>query len=92
VFQALRIQVNDAFGALDRFLNKLPKALKPGGRVAMLTLHSGEDRRVKNAFQQLHREGVFSTIADEPARPSAKECHDNPRAKPAKLCWAVKRK
>jgi 16S rRNA (cytosine1402-N4)-methyltransferase len=89
VFQALRIEINDEFGVLDRFLEKLPDALKPGARVAILTFHSGEDRRVKKAFQHYQREGVFSAIADEPARPSAKECHDNPRAKPAKLRWAV---
>lgn len=89
-FQALRIAVNDEFGVLDKFLRKLPGALAPGGRVAILTFHSGEDRRVKKSFQQFFREGIYSAIADEPIRPSAEECHANPRAKSAKLRWAIK--
>lgn len=89
-FQALRIEVNNEFGVLDKFLAKIPDALKPGGRVAILTFHSGEDRRVKKAFQALFRDGIFSEIANEPIRPTAKECNDNPRAKSAKLRWAVK--
>lgn len=89
-FQALRIEVNDEFGALDKFLEKLPDALAPGGRVAILSFHSGEDRRVKKAFQFYHREGLFSEIAPDPIRPSPEECAANPRARSAKLRWAVK--
>jgi 16S rRNA (cytosine1402-N4)-methyltransferase len=89
-FQALRIAVNDEFGALDKFLEKLPFALAAGGRVAILSFHSGEDRRVKKSFQRLFREGVYSEVAPDPIRPSAQECNDNPRAKSAKLRWAVK--
>ncbi|MCU0434328.1 MAG: 16S rRNA (cytosine(1402)-N(4))-methyltransferase RsmH [Bacteroidia bacterium] len=89
VFQALRIEVNNEFGVLDNFLEKLPGALQPGGRVAILTFHSGEDRRVKKSFQRFFREGVYAEIAAEPVRPSAAECAGNPRAKPAKLRWAV---
>jgi 16S rRNA (cytosine1402-N4)-methyltransferase len=90
-FQALRIAVNDEFGVLDKFLEKLPAALAPGGRVAILSFHSGEDRRVKKSFQRLFREGVYSDVAPDPIRPSAEECFANPRAKSAKLRWAVKK-
>jgi 16S rRNA (cytosine1402-N4)-methyltransferase len=89
-FQALRIEVNDEFGALDNFLEKLPDALAPGGRVAILTFHSGEDRRVKKAFQYFFREGIFREVAPVPVRPTAEECNTNPRARSAKLRWAIK--
>lgn len=89
-FQALRISVNDEFGVLDKFLQKLPDALAPGGRVAILTFHSGEDRRVKKAFQLFFREGIFSSVAPDPIRPSAEEIFSNPRARSAKLRWAIK--
>lgn len=89
-FQALRIAVNDEFAVLDKFLEKLPAALAPGGRVAILSFHSGEDRRVKKSFQRLFREGVYSEVAPDVIRPSAEECFANPRAKSAKLRWAVK--
>jgi 16S rRNA (cytosine1402-N4)-methyltransferase len=88
--QALRIAVNDEFGVLDQFLAFLPKALKPGGRVAILSFHSGEDRRVKKAFQEGHRAGLYSALADAPARASFEEQRDNPRSAPAKLRWAVR--
>lgn len=89
-FQALRIEVNNEFGVLDEFLEKLPEALAKGGRVAILSFHSGEDRRVKKSFQRLFREGVYSEIAPDPIRPSAQECNTNPRARSAKLRWAIK--
>lgn len=89
-FQALRIEVNNEFEVLEKFLEKLPDALAPGGRVAILTFHSGEDRRVKKAIQHYFREGIFSEFSKEPARPTAEECFRNPRAKSAKLRWAVK--
>jgi 16S rRNA (cytosine1402-N4)-methyltransferase len=89
-FQALRIEVNDEFGVLDKFLDKLPFALAPGGRVAILSFHSGEDRRVKKSFQSLFRSGFYSEIAPDPIRPSAEECNTNPRARSAKLRWAIK--
>ncbi|HTL81561.1 MAG TPA: 16S rRNA (cytosine(1402)-N(4))-methyltransferase RsmH [Bacteroidia bacterium] len=89
-FQALRIAVNEEFETLDKFLEKLPDALAPGGRVAILTFHSGEDRRVKKTFQHYFREGIFSDWSKEPVRPSAEECFANPRAKSAKLRWAIK--
>jgi len=89
-FQAIRIHINDEFGALDSFLEKIPDALASGGRVAILSFHSGEDRRVKKSFQHNFRDGVFSEISDGPVKPSAVECIANPRARSAKLRWAVK--
>jgi len=90
VFQALRIEVNDEFGALEAFLRALPSGLRPGGRVAVLSFHSGEDRRVKHAFSEGRRDGTWAAIAPEVVRASARERHDNPRARPAKLRWAVR--
>jgi 16S rRNA (cytosine1402-N4)-methyltransferase len=89
-FQALRIEVNNEFGVLDKFLDKLPFALAEGGRVAILTFHSGEDRRVKKSFQSLVRLGIYSEAAAEPIRPTAEEIFSNPRARSAKLRWAIK--
>jgi 16S rRNA (cytosine1402-N4)-methyltransferase len=88
VFQALRIAVNDEFGALDNFLRVLPNCLKPGGRVAILTFHSGEDRRVKKSFEAGLRAGVYAKISPEVIRPSLEERNANPRSAPAKLRWA----
>ncbi len=90
VFQALRIEVNDEFGALDTLLRNLPACLKPGGRVAILTFHSGEDRRVKQAFKAGLQSGIYSAIADEVRRAAPAELRANPRASSAKLRWAVR--
>ena len=90
VFQALRIAVNDEFGALDMFLRNLPFCLKPGGRVAILTFHSGEDRRVKIAFKNGLRDGVFTAISEEVTRASMEEQRSNPRSASAKLRVAVR--
>jgi 16S rRNA (cytosine1402-N4)-methyltransferase len=89
-FQALRIDVNDEFEVLETFLEKLPAALAEGGRVAILSFHSGEDRRVKKSFQRFFREGVYREIAPDPIRPSSEECNTNSRARSAKLRWAIK--
>jgi 16S rRNA (cytosine1402-N4)-methyltransferase len=88
VFQALRIEVNEEFAALDALLRTLPGCLRPGGRAAFLTFHSGEDRRVKHAFSQGERGGLYSAVAPEVIRASPAERRDNPRSKPAKLRWA----
>jgi 16S rRNA (cytosine1402-N4)-methyltransferase len=87
-FQALRIAVNDEFTVLDQFLSLLPDCLKPGGRVAILTFHSGEDRRVKKAFQQGFRDGIYAEVAPDPIRASPEERRSNPRSTSAKLRWA----
>jgi 16S rRNA (cytosine1402-N4)-methyltransferase len=89
-FQALRIAVNDEFSVLDAFLRVLPLVLAPGGRVAVITFHSGEDRRVKKAFQAGFRCGVYSSLAAEVIRPSMEETRANRRSSSAKLRWAVR--
>ena len=90
VFQALRIAVNDEFSALDTLLRYLPACLNAGGRVAILTFHSGEDRRVKKAFELGLRDGIYVEIAREVIRPTPEERRNNPRSSPAKLRWARK--
>ena len=89
-FQALRIDVNSEFEVLYSFLEKLPHVLKSGGRVAVLTFHSGEDRLVKKAFRQYQRDGVYSEVCEDVIRPSAEECFQNPRARSTKMRWAIK--
>ena len=89
-FQALRIDVNSEFEVLDAFLSKLPGILAPGGRVAILTFHSGEDRMVKKYFKQMEKDGIYSEAAKDVIRPSAEECARNSRARSTKMRWAVK--
>lgn len=89
-FQALRIDVNKEFEVLYTFLEKLPSILATGGRAAILTFHSGEDRLVKKSFQHFFREGVYREIAPAPILPSPEECRSNGRARSAKLRWAIK--
>jgi 16S rRNA (cytosine1402-N4)-methyltransferase len=90
VFQALRIAVNDEFSALETFLRFLPDCLKPGGRAAILTFHSGEDRRVKHFFERGRAGGAYSSISPEVIRPGHDEIRSNPRASSAKLRWAIR--
>ena len=90
VFQALRIAVNGEFSALETFLRNLPGCLNSGGRAAILTFHSGEDRRVKKAFQTGERDGIYARVAREVIRPSPEEIRSNPRASSAKLRWAIR--
>ena len=89
-FQALRIDVNSEFEVLYDFLDKLPDAIRPGGKVAILTFHSGEDRLVKRAFKAGAKAGVYSEVSKDVVRPSAEECARNPRARSTKMRWAVK--
>lgn len=89
-FQALRIDVNSEFEVLYEFLEKLPGVLKPGGRAAILTFHSGEDRLVKKSFNANKKAGIYSEISEDVIRPSAEERNRNPRARSTKMRWAVK--
>ncbi len=90
VFQAIRIEINEEFQVLDALLRQLPSVLAPGGRAAMLTFHSGEDRRVKKAFESGLLSGVFSAIAPEPVRAGPEERRLNSRSTSAKLRWAIR--
>lgn len=89
-FQALRIDVNCEFEVLYDFLEKLPEALAPNGRVAILTFHSGEDRMVKRSFKELQKAGIYSEISKDVIRPSAEECARNGRARSTKMRWAIR--
>ena len=89
-FQALRIDVNQEFEVLESFLSKLPGILAPGGRAAILTFHSGEDRLVKYYFKDGKKEGIYSDVASDVIRPSAEECQRNPRARSTKMRWAIR--
>ncbi|MEG2939780.1 MAG: 16S rRNA (cytosine(1402)-N(4))-methyltransferase RsmH, partial [Oscillospiraceae bacterium] len=89
-FQALRIDVNNEFEVLYEFLEKLPNMLAPAGRVAILSFHSGEDRLVKKAFKRALQDGIYREISGEPIRPTSSERHANPRARSAKLRWAIR--
>lgn len=89
-FQALRIDVNSEFEVLYEFLEKLPASLKEGGRVAILSFHSGEDRLVKKSFQKYLREGIYREVSPDAIRPTPEECNTNSRARSAKLRWAIK--
>lgn len=91
VFQAIRIAVNDEFEVLEALLRQLPQCLKSGGRVAILSFHSGEDRRVKQAFKQGLAAGEYKEIAPDVTRASYDEQYTNPRSAPAKLRWAIRR-
>lgn len=89
-FQALRIDVNSEFEVLEQFMEKLPNVLAKGGRVAILTFHSGEDRLVKQYFKHFYREGIYSDITKDVIRPSLEECNINSRARSTKMRWAIK--
>jgi 16S rRNA (cytosine1402-N4)-methyltransferase len=89
-FMALRIGVNEELSVLDRFLDALPWCLKPGGRAAILSFHSGEDRRVKKAFAKGEESGIYSSVAPNCLRPSPEEQKNNSRSSCAKLRWAIR--
>ena len=82
--------MNNEYEVLYSFLEKLPDVLAPGGRVAILTFHSGEDRLVKKSFKEWKKAGVYSEVANDVIRPSAEECVTNPRARSTKMRWAIK--
>jgi len=87
-FQALRILVNREMANLDRLLTVLPSVLKPGGIAAIISFHSGEDRRVKTAFRLGKRDGVYAEVSEEPMIAGPDEVGRNPRSRSAKLRWA----
>ena len=87
-FQTFRLLVNRELANLERLLAVLPSCLKPGGVAAIISFHSGEDRRVKQAFRDGHRAGVYSSISDEPLTADEEEIKANPRSRSAKLRWA----
>ncbi|MCD4832054.1 MAG: 16S rRNA (cytosine(1402)-N(4))-methyltransferase RsmH [Anaerohalosphaeraceae bacterium] len=89
-FQALRILVNDELGALKELLRTAPDCLRPGGRVGIISFHSGEDRLVKRAFRQGVADGVYSFAEKNAITPRRKEIQANPRSSSAKFRWAVK--
>jgi 16S rRNA (cytosine1402-N4)-methyltransferase len=89
-FQAIRIEVNGEFSALEELLASLPSCLNPGARAAILSFHSGEDRRVEAAFREGLETGIYSTISTEAIRPSRDEQYGNPRSSSAKLRWAIR--
>ena len=91
VFQAIRIAVNEEFNALDAFLRRLPECLLPGGRVAILSFHSGEDRRVKHHFRDGVRSGIYREMAPDIIRPTCQEVWTNSRAASAKMRWGIRR-
>ena len=87
-FQALRILVNRELANLERLLAVLPDCLKPGGVAVIISFHSGEDRRVKGAFLEGSRSGIYSEINREPLIADESEQRANPRSRSAKLRWA----
>jgi len=86
-FQALRILVNRELANLEHLLRVLPSCLRAGGRTAIISFHSGEDRLVKTSFRAGLRSGIWSAGSDEPIRASWAERTANPRARSAKLRW-----
>jgi len=89
VFQALRILVNDELGCLRELLRAAPYCLRPGGRIGIISFHSGEDRLVKHSFRDGVRGGVYQSAAEDAIVPQFKEINSNPRSASAKLRWAA---
>ena len=90
VFQTLRILVNRELANLQELLRVLPWCLKPGGRAAIISFHSGEDRLIKAAFREGIRSGLYERISADPIRPTLDERFTNPRSRSAKLRWAIR--
>jgi 16S rRNA (cytosine1402-N4)-methyltransferase len=90
VFQALRMLVNDEPARLKHLLRSAPACLAPGGRLGIISFHSGEDRLVKHALREGLRTGIYAAASDDPIRPTPEEIRSNPRAASAKFRWARK--
>ena len=91
VFQALRIAVNNELKVLSYTLPKVLPLMRKGGKLAVISFHSGEDRIVKNCFREMSQEDLASILTKKPVGPTEEECAQNPRARSAKL-RAVERK
>jgi len=89
-FQALRILVNDELGSLKELLRIAPGCLRPGGRIGIISFHSGEDRLVKQSFRNGVRTGVYQSAARNAIAPGVKEIMLNPRSASAKFRWAAR--
>ncbi len=89
-FQALRMLVNRELPNLERLLKVAPDCLKPGGRIAIISFHSGEDRNVKKSFRDGLREGIYCDVSNDPVMASEAEIRKNPRSRSAKLRWAIR--
>jgi 16S rRNA (cytosine1402-N4)-methyltransferase len=89
-FQALRVLVNRELENLQELLRVLPACLAGGGRATFISFHSGEDRLVKSHFRGGLRHGQYSAVAEMPLRAGPAECLENPRARSAKLRWAMR--
>jgi 16S rRNA (cytosine1402-N4)-methyltransferase len=87
-FQALRILVNDELGSLKKLLELAPSCLRPGGRIGIISFHSGEDRLVKQSFRQNKDNGIYETISKDAIQPRTKEIVKNPRCSSARFRWA----
>lgn len=90
VYQALRIDINGEYSALEALLANLPYCLKSGGRAVILTFHSGEDNRVVHSFEEGKRTGLYSHIQDTEIRESKEERYSNPRSRSVRLRWAMR--
>ncbi len=87
-FQALRILVNDELSAIRQLLRLGPQCLRPGGRIGIISFHSGEDRLVKKAFREGYRQGIYEACNRRVIRPGSQEVYHNPRSSSAKFRWA----
>jgi 16S rRNA (cytosine1402-N4)-methyltransferase len=87
-FQAMRILVNDELTGLEQFLRVAPYCLRPGGRMGLISFHSGEHERIEASFRAGLESGVYEAVSVEPIRPSAQERFSNPRSRSAQLRWA----